>query len=63
MPVRPRRTPPTGAHPPRPPSTALARRVEVGEIVERFGADDVGRGERTLLIVRLAAALASCGCR
>ena len=41
------------------PSGELVRRVEVGEIVERLGADDVGRGERTRLIARLAAALAA----
>ena len=38
-------------------SGELARRIEVGEIVERLGEDDVGRGERTRLIARLAAAL------
>ncbi len=41
------------------PSSALVRRVEVGEIVDRLGADDVGRAERGRLIVRLAAALAA----
>lgn len=45
--------------PRRTPSRELARRVEVGEIVERLGAEDVGRGERTRLIARLAAALAA----
>ncbi len=38
---------------------ALVRRVEVGEIVDRLGAEDVGRAERGRLIVRLAAALAA----
>lgn len=40
------------------PSGQLVRRVEVGEIVERLGADGVGRVERSRLLARLAAALA-----
>lgn len=41
------------------PSGALERRVEVGEIVDRLGSDDVGRSERGRLLGRLAAALVS----
>lgn len=41
------------------PSKDVVRRVEVGEIVERLGADDIGRAERGRLLGRLAAALAS----
>jgi len=40
------------------PSKELARQIEVGEIVDRLGADDVGRTERGRLLARLAAALA-----
>jgi len=45
--------------PPPRPGSALVRRVEVGEIVDRLGAEDVGRAERSRLILRLAAALAA----
>lgn len=41
------------------PGKALVRRVEVGEIVERLSAEDVGAPERGRLIARLAAALAA----
>ncbi|HEU0101253.1 MAG TPA: hypothetical protein VFR07_02955 [Mycobacteriales bacterium] len=43
----------------RPVSKDLARRVEVGEIVDRLGADDVGSAERGRLLARLTAALLS----
>ncbi len=39
----------------------LVRRVEVGEILERLGTDDVGRAERGRLLARLAGALAGIG--
>lgn len=48
----------TGGPEDRPPSAALERRVDVGEIVERLSEEGTGRAERGRLIGRLAAALA-----
>ncbi len=41
----------------RPPSSALERRVEVGDLVERLGADGVGGVEKGRLLARLGATL------